>query len=271
MPSAMRLTFTYLLVLLPLACGPGTGTTDASSSGDPSTGLATTGGSTTGGPTTGEPVTTTGEPVTTTGEPGTTSGDPTTTGEPGTTTTTEPGTTSLETTGAPPGEVECEKDADCKLNQDCCSCDAIPVGEDFQGCAMDCRQPLCAAIGVTDAVCNLGVCEAKRLTCDPLKVACDQAPPDCPDGELPSTTPACWTGLCVPAALCDVVPDCSVCPDHMMCVQKVAFVVESSCQPIPLGCDGEIACECVSDLVCTDEFSFCSANPPVVSCECINC
>lgn len=276
----MRLTFFYLTLLTIAACGPGTGNSDTSTSSsgpgpDTSTGEPTTGtsagtssgtsrGTSSGTSTTGEPgvTTTTGEPgvTTTTGEPGTT------TGEPGTTAS-EPGTT----TGLVPGEAECSEDADCKLNNDCCTCEGLPLDTDPSDCQNDCRQPVCAALGIEAAVCNLGVCEPARLSCDATKIACDEEAPKCPPGTVPETTPLCWTNRCVPAALCDVVPDCALCPADMMCVQKVAFTVESSCQPIPPDCGGKIACECVGDLVCTGNFGLCSVAGPVVQCECPNC
>ena len=117
------------------------------------------------------------------------------------------------------------------------------------------------------------MCETERVSCDQSKVTCDQLPPPCPDGQLAETDAVCYTGDCVPARFCDVVPDCADCPDDMMCVQKVAFMVERiTCEPIPPGCGGVVDCDCVGDLVCTDNFEGCfEQGGAVVSCECLNC
>ena len=267
----------YILASL-LACGPGGGTpttTGDETTQTPGTTTGTTG--TTTSTSTGQP-TTTVDPGTSTTSPATTDA---TTVDPGTTTsitgettssstTTTAGTTTDDTAGP---TSECSKDADCKLQEDCCVCNGIPLDLNPVACDMECKQSKCSELGVDQAVCRLGVCETERLSCDQVKVACDALPPACPEGQLPTTTPACWTGKCVPAEFCDVVPDCTFCPDNKLCVVNIAFgPSQATCEPIPAGCSDDPDCACAGDLVCLEPFGFCAEQDgPVIHCECINC
>lgn len=265
-----------------LACGPGPG-----SSSDTSSTAGTDSGTSQNPVTTGDPVTTTsGEPTTTpTPEPTTasTTADPSdATTLPGTSATSDAtvivettafettGTTTSDDTGTPVDA--CEKDADCKLQDDCCVCAGIPNDLDPVPCDGECKQSKCSELGIDQAVCRLGVCETERLSCDQNKVACDALPPDCPEGQLPTTTPACWTGNCVPAELCDVVPDCKSCPAGHLCVQLIAFgPTETRCEPIPPACGDDPDCACAGD-ACPDGFALCTDQPgPAIDCECPNC
>lgn len=268
----------YIASLL-LACGPGNTTsdpttTDASATQSPASTTAEATTTSTAEPTSNDPSTsptTTADPSDPTTVPGTSSS---TTGEPGTTTD-EPGTTTAASTGDDTGTpiAECEKDADCKLHDDCCSCDGIPIDLDPVVCDAECKQSRCSELGVDKAVCRLGTCETERLSCNQAVVACDALPPECPEGQLPTTTPACWTGKCVPAEFCDVVPACSFCSQSQLCVQNIAFgPSEVVCEPIPAGCSDDPDCACAGDLVCHEPFTLCVEQPgPVINCECINC
>ncbi len=283
----MRITLAFGCSLILLACKPGGGTDDGSTGDPPGTsstgssgpGLTETGAS---DPTTGDPATTTGPTTMTT--PGTTTmpmpttdpatSDPVTT-DPATSEpmTSEPMTSDPSTTTGGTNEPECEVDADCKLQSDCCVCDGVPKDEDPGMCDKQCIQPLCDEFGVEKAVCRFGVCEAERLSCDQAAVECDAPTPDCPDGTLPETTPTCWTGSCVPAALCDVVPDCTYCAEGSMCVQKSGkgfFPIV--CEPIPPSCGGVSSCNCVADLVCIEPFGLCFQDGDTqVTCSCPTC
>ena len=171
-----------------------------------------------------------------------------------------------------PLAAQCEVDADCNLHADCCTCEGIPLGVDHETCDGECDQSRCDELGITRAVCRLGVCETERLGCDQSKVICDSPTPACPPDHLPETTPTCWTGKCVPAGLCDVITDCATCPPHMMCVQNVGFVPQDvRCEPIPLACDGAPTCGCVAELVCAEPFSACFSDGSDVRCECLDC
>lgn len=252
------------------ACGPqkgettetggSTGASSGSSSGEVTTGA--TGGS--GGTTGGSGGTSDGSA----GSSGGTSGSSATTGSE----TTGGGSTGgSETTGG--GADACAVDGDCKLHSDCCACEGVPVGENPTDCAMECKQAKCSEYGVEKAMCRFGVCQTARLSCDGNKVLCDALPPPCPPGEVAETSPACWTGKCVPAALCDVVPECALCPDGTVCVQDVAFGPQGwpRCEPIPAACGGVATCDCVGSLVCVGEFSACNKQGEVIDCECPNC
>lgn len=277
----MRTSCSFLLAasLLALACpapgGDTTGTTAGTSSA--TTGLTTglTSGTGSGGVTEGSiSAGATGDTTSTSGETstaGTTSESSGTTS--GTTSGTSSGTSGTSgTSGAPPAD-GCAADADCKLHDDCCTCAGVPADEPVMNCPQECKQSKCSEYGVDQAVCRLGVCTTERLSCDANKVLCDALPPMCPDGMLPETSPACWTGKCVPAALCDVVPDCALCPEGTMCVDKIAFGPQGwpTCEPIPPACAGEVTCACVEDLVCVDGFPACSVMGTHVLCECPNC
>jgi len=265
----MRLIF-LALASLPLlaACGPdpaGT-TTDAGTTGTSATSTAST-----DAPTTGTPDTT---DTATTGTPGTTT-------TPGTitTTTTEPGTTTTIGTITDGGTdtgvgALCESDADCKLADDCCDCDGVPAGADVAVCDAECEQSKCSELGITKAVCRFGGCQTERLSCDAGKVACDSLPPPCPPGTVAETTPACWSGKCVPTKNCDVLETCDQCPDGRVCVQNVAFGPEPGvvCEPLAPNCDPEKPCACIGDQVCLDPFTACiNQSGGDITCECPNC
>lgn len=276
----MRSPYPCLYILASLiACGPGGGTpttTGDETTQTPGTTTGTTG--TAASTSTGQP-TTTVDPGTSTTSPATTdattTGVATTTSVTGETTTSTTGeTTTGTTTDDTAGPIsECSKDADCKLQEDCCVCNGIPLDLNPVACDMECKQSKCSELGVDQAVCRLGVCETERLSCDQVKVACDALPPACPEGQLPTTTPACWTGKCVPAEFCDVIPDCSFCPDGHLCVQNIAFgPSQPTCEPLPPGCGPDPDCACAGDLVCQDPFTLCvEQDGPVINCECINC
>lgn len=187
--------------------------------------------------------------------------------------TSEPATTDDPVESGGPPEDECVTDEDCKLHSDCCVCEGVPVDEDVGDCEKECKQPLCSEFGVTGAVCRLGVCEAQRLSCDQTKVACNEPPPVCPPGTLPETDAECWTGACVPQALCDAVPDCGFCGPEQFCVTKQGegfFPVV--CEPLPGHCGGTSSCNCVGELVCLQPFGLCfQTDTLAVSCECPNC
>lgn len=265
----MRSLITYGLpsCLILLACGPGSGgSTGSTGEASTSTGGGPTSTGGTSGPTTGAA---TGTDSSTTGTSGTsTSGTSTS----GTATTDEPSTSTSGGTSGGPVEGACVKDADCKLHEDCCVCEGVPAGDNPASCELECKQPLCQEFGIDAAVCRLGACDTERLSCDQTKVVCNGLPPVCAPGTLPETDPGCWTGRCVPAVLCDVIPDCSSCPDGRMCVQYTGEgVFPTVCEPIPPGCGGTPSCACAADLVCTGIFTVCSEKGDVIGCDCPNC
>jgi hypothetical protein len=262
----------YILASL-LACGPGgNSTTDTGNETTQSTATTST-ADTTAEPTTSPTVASTGTTsLSSTSEPGTTG----TTGTTSTTSTTSTtGTTGTTSTTDDTGSAvsECNSDADCKLQDDCCVCAGIPDDQNPVSCDLACDQSKCSELGIAKAVCRLGICETERLSCDQTKVVCDSLPPVCPEGQLPTTSPGCWTGKCVPAEFCDVVPDCGACPDGHLCVQNIDLAPnQPTCEPIPPGCGPDPDCACAGDLVCNDPFTLCVEQAgPVIHCECINC
>jgi hypothetical protein len=270
--TTSSIVFSSLLTLAACPGGGGDETGTASGASTSTTGPGTTSGGTTttgstteatGGPTSGM---TSGMTSTTTGStsegttspgttsPGTTTGE--TTGEQ-TTTTGEPGSTSAgETTGGVGGGA-CQTDADCKLHDDCCSCYGLPKDEDDAICKALCDKSKCEQAGIDQAVCRFGQCTTEKVKCSG-EVACDALPPECPPGELPGKTDACWTGGCVPAASCDAVEDCSQCPEELMCVEYQSFMITRVCEPIPADCDGQPSCACAGDLACEEPFGLCN-------------
>lgn len=279
----MRLIFLALASLPLFACGPGTAeaTTDAASSTTAAGSDASSSGTTATTATTSASTAGTDEPTTTVGTTATATATATattaTTGEPDTTTSGGPGTSTTTTTDSSTdtgvGAV-CESDADCKLADDCCDCFGVPVDADVAVCDMECKQSRCSELGIKMAVCHLGVCTTPRLSCDASKVACDSLPPPCEPGTVAETTPACWSGRCVPAKYCDVVESCEQCPEGLVCVQNIGLAPEPGviCEPLPANCDPAKPCACIGDQVCQDPFGFCTDQPGGdIGCECPNC
>ncbi len=182
------------------------------------------------------------------------------------------GTGSDSSTGGPPAT--CEDASDCMLVEDCCNCTTISVGAEPPPCEqVECDQTACDAIGVVPELqCELGSCEFVPVPCNP-SVACDSLPPKCPAGTLPSVNEqeSCWTGLCVPAEICDVVPSCSDCPDDQVCIAYVSQLPVTECSPIPQACDGQPSCACMGAEVCLAPFDICNDIDEGLSCGCPVC
>ena len=180
--------------------------------------------------------------------------------------------TDSDDTGAGPN-VDCVADADCQLYDDCCGCAPLHVDDPIPpGCPTDCDQSYCASFGVTAAVCAGGVCDYDRAACDPLVATCDGIPPSCPPGTVPGIVGECFSGLCVPLALCDVVPDCQACGPDQVClrlerVQGPAF----TCRPRPSWCPDAVDCSCAASL-CGPIYPLCEdLAPGQLSCSCEDC
>jgi hypothetical protein len=115
-------------------------------------------------------------------------------------TTTEAGSESEASTDAPlPGA--CEERSDCKLVDDCCTCEAMHVDADPPECDADCERTTCEDWGITEILCS-HTCLIRLVECDPTLVECADAPPECDDGFAPSIEARCWTRHCVPMDLC---------------------------------------------------------------------
>ncbi|MFO0632646.1 MAG: hypothetical protein U0168_07345 [Nannocystaceae bacterium] len=166
----------------------------------------------------------------------------------------------------------CVQDGDCVLFEDCCSCAAVPVDDVPPVCESKCDQTACDAVGIGDGVhCELGTCQLDEVGCNQQTVVCAEIPPKCGAGTLPSVAEGCWTGNCVPAEACDVVPDCSDCPEGQTCVPLLAKGPAGfRCSPIAPACNGTPDCTCM-DGVCPDPFSACIETDGGVQCECPAC
>jgi hypothetical protein len=176
-------------------------------------------------------------------------------------------------TGPGPGGA-CDDVDDCIVVEDCCNCTVASASDPPTCDIVECRQSKCGELGFTPtAQCELGSCEPVPVPCDPGVVMCDSLPPNCNDGSFPGVDPeaSCWTGDCVPADACDVVPGCADCPEGEACVQySTQLGPLFHCSPIPEDCDGTPSCGCMSE-VCVSPFDACGDGPDGVSCSCPVC
>ncbi len=73
-------------------------------------------------------------------------------------------------------------------------------------------------------------------------VACDEAPPECPQGTVAGRLNGCWTGYCIPLDQCGALPECST-------LAEEACVARDDCDGLYQGvnctCAGE-SCTCES-------------------------
>jgi hypothetical protein len=168
----------------------------------------------------------------------------------------------------------CVEDDDCIVIDDCCRCAVVPAADAPTCDEPPCIQSRCNDLGFTpQAQCELGSCEPVPVPCDPGGVTCDSVPPSCQAGFFPGVDPEanCWTGGCVPADACDVVPDCADCPEGEACVQyDTMFGPDLHCAPIPAACDGTPSCACMSE-ACVEPFGSCGDGPDGMRCACEGC
>jgi hypothetical protein len=157
------------------------------------------------------------------------------------------------------GARECLTDADCKIFDDCCSCSAVPATETPASCHRTCLQSACSALGTPTpkATCVVGQCVA-GFSCDSTQVLCKSVPPQCPAGELPIVSGACWQGGCVAAEQCASVADCSACTGSLASMTCVLERSDSTghCVSIPAGCYGQ--CSCLESRVCVKPGEKCT-------------
>ena len=169
--------------------------------------------------------------------------------------------------------LDCTEDGDCVLFDDCEFCVALHVDDPLPpGSPIPCAQTFCASYDITAATCAGGVCDFVRAPCDPLEVFCDGLPPDCLDGTLPGVASGCWSGVCVPAHLCDVVPSCDQCGPAEVCLETVTpSGLRFSCRPRPTWCDADVDCECAESL-CGLTYDVCQdVAPSHLRCSCEDC
>ena len=178
--------------------------------------------------------------------------------------------------GSAPGP-ECMTAADCKLFTDCCTCDAVPVGDTVPSCPAICTKTDCQARQLPQGAvaCVAGRCVA-GFACDASKVTCKIAVPACPAGEVPSVDDAgtCYTGACAPATECTSVTSCASCTGtDQACVSYSALGGNHHhCVTMPPACGGSATCDCL-EASCVAPYRACGALSGVkgVGCACPGC
>jgi hypothetical protein len=179
-----------------------------------------------------------------------------------------------------PGPAQCQRDEDCQLVNDCCSCQAIGARESAPYCdpKMACVMPSCSQYGGLDhAKCMAGRC-VLGFDCDASNVACKRLPPVCPAGQAPQIVgqgaSRCY-GECVDARQCLSVPSCSVCAAKDLCVKYILpmQVQAVHCVPTPTNCAANPTCACVQSAVCVGAYQMCTGynSAPTIQCSCMNC
>lgn len=279
-----------VLVSWTLACGDAGGGSTGTTSGPGTTDTTTTTGATGSGSTagTGEPTGSgsagqtsstgsTGE-VTTGSTGGVATGGETTTGAATDGSTSTVGGSTGDTGGKEGGT--CEKDADCTLGTDCCTCDVLAPGDQLPFCPlMECFAEKCATVDIGEPVCRFGRCTFSKIHCNPTGVICKAEPPTCGPGEVPSVNENgdCWTGLCAPVETCDWAPNCEAClvdTDPLVCVFKAQKGAYNVCEPKPASCGDapEIDCACGQEICdASPPHTVCHDKTPGITCECPFC
>ncbi len=178
-------------------------------------------------------------------------------------------------TGGVVGSPECKQDADCKVFNDCCSCEGVPKTANPASCPAICKQNTCEALGVspTTVSCVAGRC-VKGFDCDTSKVTCKAAPPVCPAGQVAQVKGNCYTFACVAASECTFVPGCGDCAPMDVCSLYVTQLgPRPHCVSIPKTCGGNFSCACLGPSTCISPFDSCSdlSGQKGVSCGCPAC
>ncbi|RMH37749.1 MAG: hypothetical protein D6689_20660 [Deltaproteobacteria bacterium] len=183
------------------------------------------------------------------------------------------GTYCDEASGACVGSWTCTDDGDCGPGYECDdrgTCVPSPCTDDSQcleGCV--CVDGTCEETGTcsADADCGEGMkCDKDRNTCTPCgadgcepvnpgncyePAVCEIAPPVCPSGTLPGVADGCYTGVCIPEALCPDEPPftCADAADEADCL-------DHGCEPVYVGVN------------CTDpDGGTCVGDEPDCTCE----
>ncbi len=179
------------------------------------------------------------------------------------------GTAAAGTGPVSTGEPECVTDADCHVVETCCGCFPAPLSAEIAECDLTCEQSACAARGLQD----LGAaCVGNRcvfvLSCDGAMVTCDQAEPECPEGQVASVRGGCW-GPCVDATDCVDITSCDDCPagSGRICIQESAFLTTFRCVEITAACAAEPTCECVDACF----VGGCVDDTDGIECVCLQC
>jgi hypothetical protein len=147
-------------------------------------------------------------------------------------------------------KAECTTAADCKLEDDCCACAALPNSTPFPTCMQNCFQSACTALmytGMPD--CQAGRCVA-GFDCDMNSVVCLTPQPACAPGETASVKNGCWDNHCVPTTECSFVSDCTQCGTGQACASYGGGIMKSHCVDVPPECGGTPSCACMGESLC---------------------
>ncbi|HXU06454.1 MAG TPA: hypothetical protein VN903_36110 [Polyangia bacterium] len=173
---------------------------------------------------------------------------------------------------------ECATASDCKLVDNCCTCQAIPNSVTAPACVeVVCKQNQCSArqLGSATVDCVAGRCVA-GFACDTTKVICKVATPSCPAGEVPTVNESgtCYTGACAPASECTSVASCEACtPPNSGCVDYATQMgTQHHCVTFPSGCS-TVDCACLGAGSCVAPYRACANYSGIrgISCSCPNC
>jgi hypothetical protein len=168
-------------------------------------------------------------------------------------------------TGAAVGFPECAVDGDCIVIEDCCECVGAPVGSGI--CKSACKQSVCSVQGIqpTGARCVLGAC-VLDVDCNQGHAQCFGLPPDCPPGQLPTISSACWSGGCSDVTECSEVTSCADCAAGA-CVTISDFGQSAHCVDPPAACGTQATCACMGEACPVD----CGDTPSGMDCFCPDC
>jgi hypothetical protein len=171
----------------------------------------------------------------------------------------------------PAAAPQCQKDSDCQLVNDCCTCAAIPKSEKVPACdpKTACLIPSCMQFGGVDQPrCAAGRC-VLGFDCDTASVTCKRAAPVCPAGQVPRVVmqgmQRCF-GECVDARQCLAVTSCASCARADLCARTGA-ATSLHCLGLPSPCT-TATCACVGPSVCTGYGSCQTGMPPNPSLTC---
>lgn len=168
----------------------------------------------------------------------------------------------------------CKSDTDCRMQSDCCRCEALSATEPSEPCdSPPCYVDSCTGHGVTGTHCGSGQC-VLNASCNPFQVACNALPPACETpGEIAVVDGQglCWAGWCIAASQCDDVGTCSLCdPGKQVCVHSMG---RTRCVDRPPQCEdaAKMNCACLAPLLCVGIGEYCFDSTggmmPEINCE----
>jgi len=192
-----------------------------------------------------------------------------------------------EASGVCVGSWTCTTDDECGPGYECDdrgTCIPTPCTSDdqcFTGCYCDEESGQCVETGTctTDDECGADmVCDTDRSTCVPCddilcptdpgncyeEALCDMVAPTCPGGTLPGVKDGCYTGFCIPEALCpDEKPfECVDAANEAECMGA------TGCEAVYVGidCTDPMGGTCIGDepdCTCDHfEYGFCRDKAP---------